>query len=344
MSLIICKECGKEYSDEAKACINCGCPNNSKQNEVKALSCAACKKKYPGDLEVCPYCSVSKGVENESEIIGNTDSYTNNEATKINILKKSLNKNKIILFILTLIIIGLITGAYFYFQTQTHNKELNVVEEVIYLERAYDYLLIDNLNNNPVFAADIKSQSHYSWHMETVRLGNQRVDRLTKINNLKLISIDLFSELIVATKNKDLKKLTTDYQNEIKVRFENNKKAIQKYQQANMDWMGFVLGHSEESYDWNFENNYTDYTKLQDGLLVLDELLSFARNDAGYNIANTKLLSYMQNNYSVSNASIEQAVLNANGKIKDALSPEMLTSVGQNINASILIKMMNNID
>lgn len=26
MSLIICNECGKEVSDKAKSCINCGCP------------------------------------------------------------------------------------------------------------------------------------------------------------------------------------------------------------------------------------------------------------------------------------------------------------------------------
>ena len=27
MSLIICSECGKEYSDRANACPNCACPN-----------------------------------------------------------------------------------------------------------------------------------------------------------------------------------------------------------------------------------------------------------------------------------------------------------------------------
>ena len=29
MSLIICSECGKEYSDKASACPNCGCPTNA---------------------------------------------------------------------------------------------------------------------------------------------------------------------------------------------------------------------------------------------------------------------------------------------------------------------------
>lgn len=30
MALIICPECGKEYSDQAAACPNCGCPNKNK--------------------------------------------------------------------------------------------------------------------------------------------------------------------------------------------------------------------------------------------------------------------------------------------------------------------------
>ena len=29
MSLIVCSECGKEYSDKASACPNCGCPTNA---------------------------------------------------------------------------------------------------------------------------------------------------------------------------------------------------------------------------------------------------------------------------------------------------------------------------
>lgn len=29
MSLIVCHECGKEYSDKASACPNCGCPTNA---------------------------------------------------------------------------------------------------------------------------------------------------------------------------------------------------------------------------------------------------------------------------------------------------------------------------
>lgn len=33
MSLIKCPECGKEISDKASYCLNCGCPLNNKENE-----------------------------------------------------------------------------------------------------------------------------------------------------------------------------------------------------------------------------------------------------------------------------------------------------------------------
>ena len=34
MSLIICTECGKEFSDKAPACPNCGCPTSEILNEI----------------------------------------------------------------------------------------------------------------------------------------------------------------------------------------------------------------------------------------------------------------------------------------------------------------------
>lgn len=44
MSLIICPECGKEFSDLAKACPNCGCPTElilQKKEQTEELQPAA---------------------------------------------------------------------------------------------------------------------------------------------------------------------------------------------------------------------------------------------------------------------------------------------------------------
>ena len=35
MALIICPECGKEFSDKASACPNCGCPTSEKTSNKK---------------------------------------------------------------------------------------------------------------------------------------------------------------------------------------------------------------------------------------------------------------------------------------------------------------------
>ena len=34
MALIVCSECGKEFSERAAACPHCGCPNDSKKAEA----------------------------------------------------------------------------------------------------------------------------------------------------------------------------------------------------------------------------------------------------------------------------------------------------------------------
>ena len=37
MALIKCEDCGKEFSDKASACPNCGCPNDIKIENLKTV-------------------------------------------------------------------------------------------------------------------------------------------------------------------------------------------------------------------------------------------------------------------------------------------------------------------
>ena len=37
MALIVCSECGKEFSERAAACPHCGCPNDSQKAEVPVV-------------------------------------------------------------------------------------------------------------------------------------------------------------------------------------------------------------------------------------------------------------------------------------------------------------------
>lgn len=42
MALMVCSECGKEYSDKAAACPNCGCPTTNGQNNSHGIKCPSC--------------------------------------------------------------------------------------------------------------------------------------------------------------------------------------------------------------------------------------------------------------------------------------------------------------
>lgn len=58
MALIKCKECGKEISDKAKVCPNCGFENN-------LIICPECKKEIKGNVNTCPNCGYEMQKKNK---------------------------------------------------------------------------------------------------------------------------------------------------------------------------------------------------------------------------------------------------------------------------------------
>lgn len=84
MALIKCPECGKEFSDKAQACPNCGCPTNEIKREPKELPpekqpemfrCIECNRPIPMGIDKCIYCGHIYGKnekieEDESGITG----------------------------------------------------------------------------------------------------------------------------------------------------------------------------------------------------------------------------------------------------------------------------------
>ncbi len=71
MALIICKECGKKFSDLANACPNCACPVSAmkKNNSVAKKSliiCDACGKEISDKASKCPNCG--NPIQREKEI------------------------------------------------------------------------------------------------------------------------------------------------------------------------------------------------------------------------------------------------------------------------------------
>lgn len=116
MALIKCPECGKEISDKALACPNCGCPASEFFEEEKTeindtpkelppeecpdmMECHGCGRKIPTDISVCPFCNYNYGLQKENNLN--------------NIRKKRKNKpgcGTVIFIIFALIVILAIIG------------------------------------------------------------------------------------------------------------------------------------------------------------------------------------------------------------------------------------------
>lgn len=58
MALIKCPECGKEISDQATSCPNCGIPINA---HVRQKYCQHCGERIDADCIICPKCGKQVG-------------------------------------------------------------------------------------------------------------------------------------------------------------------------------------------------------------------------------------------------------------------------------------------
>lgn len=122
MALIRCEECGKEISDKAKQCPNCGFVKKIK------IICSECNFENDSKNKICQNC----GSPLES-----------NKQNSIN-LKEFIFKSKFKFFIIGIIVIVLIGGI----GIRLHNKELNTQK----IQEEYD--------SRP-FKVDISMTSYY---------------------------------------------------------------------------------------------------------------------------------------------------------------------------------------
>ena len=74
MALITYPECGKEISDKAKTCPNCGAP-------VKKKFCQYCGEQIEKDCVVCPKCGKQVANLKDDKIIINNSASSSASAT-----------------------------------------------------------------------------------------------------------------------------------------------------------------------------------------------------------------------------------------------------------------------
>lgn len=88
MALINCPECGKEISDKADKCPNCGCPNEefNKPKELppeerpEMFNCVDCGRPLPVGIDKCIYCNHVYGKVTSDDIL--REQYTGISGTK----------------------------------------------------------------------------------------------------------------------------------------------------------------------------------------------------------------------------------------------------------------------
>lgn len=99
IALVKCPECGKEISDKAKACPNCGAP-------VAKKFCQHCGEKIDQECVVCPKCGKQVGqLRDDKIIINNSVSSSASAAASANAkvyIQKGKRKNKWVAFFLCL--------------------------------------------------------------------------------------------------------------------------------------------------------------------------------------------------------------------------------------------------
>lgn len=61
MALIVCKECGKKYSNRARSCPVCACPTEF--SDIAEIPCVHCGTRYKEDQPRCPECGLTTRVQ-----------------------------------------------------------------------------------------------------------------------------------------------------------------------------------------------------------------------------------------------------------------------------------------
>lgn len=109
MALIKCSVCGKEISDKAKACPQCGQPviPAAPVEVFKPVLCEECGHKIPADQNVCPNCGCPVPAPEEAV----SEAPQKVEVTAVNLPKMASNTKKYII-IAVLAVVALIAAAF----------------------------------------------------------------------------------------------------------------------------------------------------------------------------------------------------------------------------------------
>lgn len=161
MALIKCPECGKEVSDMAPKCPNCGFPIKSDLKKVVPVECPECGTKVEPACDTCPNCGYLMKKNNAKEIINKSGQLLKNKNARIKVVGVS-----------SVIVIGLLIIMVIFFGRRTSKFDFveylgkdyadlpkNVITEE-YVEDSFEAE-----QKSPVYLCGIKGKISYFYRM-----------------------------------------------------------------------------------------------------------------------------------------------------------------------------------
>lgn len=167
MAMIICPQCGKEISDRAPACPQCGFVMVKKE-EIHLIKCDECGIEFDDKLDNCPNCGCPK-----------SEKKVENVPQKVEVTSVSVNKKKVMAVIaIIVVIIGAVIGAFFIKQQVDNNKAKN------YAKSYYENL---KEATNTMLTGSAKAESaagliHDVWRNAIYEDRDDATDKYTRPN------------------------------------------------------------------------------------------------------------------------------------------------------------------
>lgn len=170
MALIECKVCGKQVSDKAKTCPNCGAVLlEEKKTELK--TCQECGLELPDGATVCPNCGCP------------VDEVTENDAPqKVEIAKVSMvDKNKIKKYVgIVIAVVALAVAIFAIFSATKKKQEEQAAKEAIESYASDLDLCVATMYLGAIDAEEAGGLIHDVWSNTIYKKSDSKTNKFTK--------------------------------------------------------------------------------------------------------------------------------------------------------------------
>lgn len=176
MAMIKCSTCGKDISDKAAACPQCGTPVVPAVPEVMAILCEECGSEIPAGSSACPNC----GCPVASGDAAPFDAPQKVEVTGVNLPKMNRNTKKYVLIAViaaAVILVGCLVGSIISKQNEAKRAEEAKAQYADNMELASYTMLLGAIE-----AEDAGNLIKQVWYNAIYEERDSKTDKYTRPN------------------------------------------------------------------------------------------------------------------------------------------------------------------